>query len=551
MSTNARDNDYLPSNNNNSVQVTNLQGKYSIDEAVEFIGFGKAQLWLSLIAGVIWMADAMELTILSIVSPEVRCMWNLSSYEEAFITTVVFLGMGVSSSWWGNVCDRHGRKVGLLLCAAWTTYFGFLSALSPNYTWLVILRFLTGFGIGGAPQSVTLYSEFLPVKTRSRCIMAIEVFWAIGTVFEVFLALLIMPTWGFRWLLAVSAIPLILVLLAFHYLPESARFNQARGRTDLAQSTLEYIAKVNGKRLPSAGLKESKVAASTQQRIQKRTSSNNPGTSGDDSSVEVSYATTANTMNHHSQEKEHNEDNAGKVSELFKDPIMKKTTLLLWMIWFQCAFAYYGLVLLSTSLFKEAAGGELPPTGVNNTCSENFKEECSLSCKTLDNKDYADLLWVTLSEFPGLLITLIFLELFGRKTTMFFTFAGFGVSSLCLLATNGNRASLNLFLFLARALISGGFQASYVYTPEVFPTKVRALAMGSCSGMARLGALVTPYVAQVLVENHKDFAIFLYSALALLAAFAALMLPIETKGRSLKDEANEAEDPVSRTQISG
>lgn len=132
-------------------------------------------------------------------------------------------------------------------------------------------------------------------------------------------------------------------------------------------------------------------------------------------------------------------------------------------------------------------------------------------------------------------MTLLLLEFVGRKPTMAITFTGFGLSSLCVLVAH-DRATLTFFLFTARALISGGFQAAYVYTPEVFPTKVRALALGSCSGFSRLGALITPFVSQVLVENNKTLAICFYSILALMAAICAMFLPIETKGRKLSDE---------------
>ena len=57
-----------------------------------------------------------------------------------------------------------------------------------------------------------------------------------------------------------------------------------------------------------------------------------------------------------------------------------------------------------------------------------------------------------------------------------------------------------LFLFSARGFLSGGFQAVYVYTPEVYPTKSRGLALGLMSSAARLGALVTPFIAQVGVS---------------------------------------------------
>jgi len=41
----------------------------------------------------------------------------------------------------------------LLLCSMFTFYFGLLSAFSPNYVWILILRGIVGFGIGGVPQS--------------------------------------------------------------------------------------------------------------------------------------------------------------------------------------------------------------------------------------------------------------------------------------------------------------------------------------------------------------------------------------------------------------
>lgn len=89
---------------------------------------------------------------------------------------------------------------------------------------------------------VTLYAEFLPMKSRATCILLIEVrltcttycispptsgctalrssvlqiFWALGTVFEVLLAILVMPTLGWRWLLGLSTIPLfIFAILCF------------------------------------------------------------------------------------------------------------------------------------------------------------------------------------------------------------------------------------------------------------------------------------------------------------------------------------------------
>ena len=53
--------------------------------------------------------------------------------------------------------------------------------------------------------------------------------------------------------------------------------------------------------------------------------------------------------------------------------------------------------------------------------------------------------------------------------------------------------------------------------------------------MARLGATLTPYIAQVLMKKSLHLAVGVYVAVALIAAFSCLMLPFETRGREMSD----------------
>ena len=63
-----------------------------------------------------------------------------------------------------------------------------------------------------------------------------------------------MPTLGWRWLLGISAIPLLIFVLFSFWLPESARFQLASGNRDLALKILERISKDNKKELPEGSL---------------------------------------------------------------------------------------------------------------------------------------------------------------------------------------------------------------------------------------------------------------------------------------------------------
>jgi len=455
---------------------------FTVEEAVEKIGFGRFQWKLSLFTGSAWMADAMELMILSIISPQLRCEWHLYTWQEALITTVVFVGMMLSSSMWGSICDSYGRKTGLVICVIWTFYVGFLSSFSPNLIWLLVLRGLVGFGIGGVPQSVTLYAEFLPLKSRAPCIMLIEVFWAIGSCLEVILALILMPSLGWRWLLAISSIPLFLFTIACKWLPESPRYHILSGQPQKAFETLQRIAADNKSELP-----EGKLICERQK-------------------------------------------NRGKIKDLFKTKELTRTTLLLWIIWFNCAFSYYGLVLMTTELFQQ----EFEDGKCLESSSSNG--DCNMICHELTSKDYVDLLWTTIAEFPGCLLTIGIIEYLGRKWTMILDFGGFVIFVLLMMLCV-SRNLIIFFLFAARAFISGAFQAAYVYTPEVYPTSVRAVGLGSCSGMSRLGAIVTPFVAQVMMSSSFHMALIVYAVISLLAAISCYFLPIETKGRAMEDSA--------------
>uniref|UniRef100_A0A3P9L6I7 SV2 related protein b n=1 Tax=Oryzias latipes TaxID=8090 RepID=A0A3P9L6I7_ORYLA len=378
-----------------------------------------------------------------------------------------FIGMGFGSPVWGNVSDKYGRKVGLTVCMCWTLYYGILSAFAPIYGWLLVLRGFVGFGIGGAPQ-VTLYTEFLPVKARGICIA----FWAIGAVFEVLLALWVMPTLGWRWLLGLSALPMAVFVCFCFWLPESPRFDVLAGRREKAMATLVRIAKDNGKAMPQGTLT-----------IYKQT-------------------------------------NRGQLKDLFS-PQYWKTTLLLWFL-FANAFSYYGIVLLTTELFQ---AGDLCATQ-----GAKIEPRCSLECKYLSSDDYKDLLWTTLAEFP-LLVILLAIDYMGRKKSMALCFFMF---SLCILPLFA-RIALTIFIFICRAFISGGYQVVFVYTPEVYPTETRALAMGTSSAIARIGALITPFVAQVLLRRSVYVTLGVYCACGLVAGIASLLLPIETLGRGLQE----------------
>ncbi|KAL1129933.1 hypothetical protein AAG570_012877 [Ranatra chinensis] len=430
------------------------------------------------------MADSMEMTILSILSPALHCEWHISRYQQALTTTIVFLGMMLSSTFWGHVSDRYGRKQALSLCAVLLFYYAIMSSFAPSYAWILILRGLVGFAIGCVPQSVTLYAEFLPSKQRAKCVVLLDCFWALGACFEVVLALLVMPTLGWQWLLALSTAPLLAFACICPWLPESARYHVMSGQPDKALETLQAVAADNNKPMLLGRLV-----------------------------VDDSILTER-----------------GRARDLLI-PQLRVTSLLLWLIWTVSAFCYYGVVLMTTELLQPSSTRCI--SGQETVLKP--VDTCNADCRQLSTQDYMDLLWTTLAEFPGIFATIIVIEKFGRKRTMAVQFVIFAICVSFLFICTKNRTFLTITLFMARGIIAGVFQAAYVYTPEVYPTALRSVGVGTCSAMARLGAMVTPYIAQVLLQSSLALALVVYGSAALLSAIACSLLPIETKGKEMKE----------------
>ena len=96
----------------------------------------------------------------------------------------------------------------------------------------------------------------------------------------------------------------------------------------------------------------------------------------------------------------------------------------------------------------------------------------------LTTKDYETLIWTTLAEFPGVVLALCLIDPIGRRNTLKTLFGMFTTSTFLMLGCSISKSYLLLMLFIARGTMAGVFQVVYLYTPEVYPTNLRAVAYG-------------------------------------------------------------------------
>ena len=282
-------------------------GASPVQDVIDRIGFGLFQKRLLTVCGVTWAADAAEIFLIAFALPSIIDDFGLSTFQASVVVSSTFLGMLAGAWFWGTISDRIGRKRGFSITIGIFAFFGLLSAFAPSFWWLCVFRVLAGFGLGGAvPLDFSLFAEYLPTKNRGRWLVILESFWGVGTVVAAGLAWLLVPTLGWRYLLATSALAGALVFWVRLRVPESPRFLAAKGRTDEAEEILRQVARDNG------------VSEREVPRIEAPSSVSDK--------VDIKRLFTGR---------------------------MARTTVMLWSTWFFIALAYYGLFSWLPKIFAE------------------------------------------------------------------------------------------------------------------------------------------------------------------------------------------------------
>ncbi|XP_024965635.1 organic cation/carnitine transporter 7-like isoform X1 [Cynara cardunculus var. scolymus] len=486
--------------------MTDQGSAYTLDEALLAIGFGKFQGWIIAYAGLGSIAEAMEVMILSFIGPSVRSEWNLSSTEESLITTVVFVGMLIGAYSWGVISDNYGRRKGLLSIAIVTSGASLLSAFSPNYISLVILRCIGGIGLGGGPTYNSWFLEFVPAPSRGTWMVIFATFWTIGTIVEASLAWIIMPRLGWRWLLAISSLPTLAALIFYGLVPESPRYLCLKGQTTEAHDILKRAAAMNQTQLPPGFLLSDQIASSDDEL----------------DTLEDTYLLSPKTS------KTISSKTGFSTLWMLFSPNLIKTTFLLWGVFFGNAFSYYGIILLTSQL-------------------SNGQTQCSslTSFSVTDSQDstYRDVFITSLAEVPGLVFSAFVVDRIGRKHSMELMFF-IGFIFLLPLLSYQFEVLTTISLFGSRMFIVGTFTVANIYAPEIYPTSMRATGVGVASSVGRVGGIVCPLVAVYLVSGcHQTTAIILFEIVIILSGLCVTFFPHETMARGLADTLSVPNSP--------
>ncbi|WP_077213539.1 MFS transporter [Bacillus dakarensis] len=181
---------------------------------------------LLFVAGLGWMFDALDVGILSFVIAALSADWGLSPQAMGWIGSVNSIGMAVGALLFGLWADRIGRKNIFIITLLLFSIASGVSAFTTTLAAFLILRFFVGMGLGGElPVASTLVSESVPAKDRGRTVVLLESFWAFGWLLAAVISYFIIPSYGWRVALILTAIPALYALYIRLNLPDSPAFS--------------------------------------------------------------------------------------------------------------------------------------------------------------------------------------------------------------------------------------------------------------------------------------------------------------------------------------
>ncbi|MBN9645155.1 MFS transporter [Corynebacterium mendelii] len=192
-------------------------------------------------SGIGWALDAMDVGLIAFVIAALGTHWGISAEQKSWIVSIGFVGMAIGATAGGLLADRIGRRTVFALTLVIYGAATGATALVGGIGMLLVLRFLVGLGLGAElPVASTLVSEFAPTKIRGRLVVILEAFWAVGWLAAALIGYFVVAGSdnGWRWALALGAVPAVWAIVVRLHAPESVRFLESKGKTRQADAVV-------------------------------------------------------------------------------------------------------------------------------------------------------------------------------------------------------------------------------------------------------------------------------------------------------------------------
>jgi MFS transporter, AAHS family, 4-hydroxybenzoate transporter len=198
-------------------------------DVAEFIDsqpVGRFQIRLLATCAAVLFLDGFDTQAIGFVAPALAREWGVTKVALGPVFSAGLFGLMIGALLFGPLADRVGRKKIIIVSTVAFGLGALVTALVQDVSSLIVIRFLTGLGLGGAmPNAIALTSEFNPRRRRATMVMIMFCGFSVGAALGGLLAAALIPQFGWRSVFVVGGVaPLLLAPILAVKLPESVRF---------------------------------------------------------------------------------------------------------------------------------------------------------------------------------------------------------------------------------------------------------------------------------------------------------------------------------------
>lgn len=420
--------------------------------------------------------DAFDALSLAFVLPVLVGLWHLSPGQVGLLIAAGYLGQVVGALVFGWVGERYGRVPAISTAVGVMSVMSIACAFAGNYEVLFLLRLLQGIGVGGeVPVAATYINELSQAKGRGRFFVLYELIFPLGLLAAAQVGAYVVPRFGWEYLFLVGGIPGVIILMFMMRLPESPRWLVGKGRLHDAEQVIRQVEAATPKR----SLDTERDAGEIERRVQGLTDGIG-------------------------------KQNKASWKELFS-VVYRPRTLVVWVLWASSYFVANGINNWLPTLYKTVY--HLP-----------LQE--ALRMASLSN----------VMSVCAVLACALFVDRIGRRRWAIGSFIVCG-TLLATLAFLGAESAWSVMLLgsSAYAVMGTTTVLLYLYTPEIYPTRMRAIGTGLATSWLRAASATAPAVVGFVLTGYGIATVFgMFAAMTVIGLIAARQM-IETANRSLEE----------------
>ncbi len=443
----------------------------SLSARIERLPFLRFHWHLLMMGGLGYSFDGLDAAVVAFVLPVLRPAWGLTSIQLGYLGSATPTGFFFGALFAGLIGDAIGRKAVMMWALVLYSAASVACAFTQDWPTFLACRVVAGMGTGAESAIIAPFlTEFVAGRFRGRFTGSLAGFFSFGFVGAALLGYFVVPQHpdAWRWVMVLTATPILMLLWWRRSLPESPRWLESVGRTAEADAVLT--------RIEAKARREGHVLG--------------PVAAGPPT-VAVPQGSFFGRL------------------VLLWAPGLRRVTAMAWLMWLSITFSYYAFFTWIPSLLVES--------GMTITRSFGYS------------------IAIYLAQVPGYFSAAYLNERIGRQATIASYMILGGLSAIALALSHSDSTVMLAGVCLS-FFMNGTYAGVYAYTPEIFPTALRATGTGTASAIGRLGAIASPVLVGWLYPLFGFAGVFgMTTAVLLTGAAAVLVMGVKTRNRSLED----------------